>query len=110
LKHFETFSYIGVTSRLKRWKESQELIKEVNFKAFNRNFHLTLKAGTQVLAKKFTAHLVEEDDRLTQFSIDQNIFFSGHLTDNPNVTVNAHMEDTLWSILIYDVNNTFAIE
>ncbi|KAH9514396.1 hypothetical protein Btru_025110, partial [Bulinus truncatus] len=110
LEYFETLNYILETSRVKRNLDGQELIKELKFTAFQRNFHLTLKSGTDVLANNFHAHLVESDGSITPFYIDHSLLYSGYLADNVSVTVSAHIEDRLWSIQIYDHNDTYVLE
>ncbi|CAL1539811.1 unnamed protein product, partial [Lymnaea stagnalis] len=47
---------------------------------------------------------------MTTFFVDQSKIFTGHLTDQRDVNVNAHLEDSLWSIRIYEKNETFGIE
>ncbi|KAI8794797.1 ADAM 17 protease isoform X1, partial [Biomphalaria glabrata] len=110
LKYFETFSAITVTSRLKRSRDSQELIKDLKFTVFKRNFHLILKSGTNVLAKDFHAKLVEADGRTTSVHIDQSLLYTGYLVENTSVLVSAHIEDTLWTIQIHEYNDTYGIE
>uniref|UniRef100_A0A2C9L464 Uncharacterized protein n=1 Tax=Biomphalaria glabrata TaxID=6526 RepID=A0A2C9L464_BIOGL len=110
LKYFETFSYIGVSTRVKRFSGTKELYTQVKFKAFNRNFVLVLKSGTDVLAEGFSAQLVGPDGQMSSFHVDQNIFFSGHLLEDPEVRVAGHMEDALFSIQIFDYNVTYSIE
>ncbi|XP_059152339.1 ADAM 17-like protease [Physella acuta] len=110
LKYYETFSSIGVTSIVKRSNGEQKVIKQVRFKVFDRDFHLHLTTGTTVLAGNFKAYMVYEKERTSQFFIDQSKIFSGYLMGNEDVSVSAFVEDDLWTIHIYDINDTYAVE
>ncbi|KAH9498762.1 hypothetical protein Btru_005067 [Bulinus truncatus] len=110
LKYFETFSHIGETSRVKRSGENQQLIKELQFQVLQRNFHVILKSGTDVLAEDFQAKLVESDGRMSTFHVDHSRLYSGYLSGDRTVSVKAHIEDTLWNIHIFEHNDTYSVE
>ncbi|XP_059159875.1 ADAM 17-like protease [Physella acuta] len=110
LKYYETLTHISVSTHVKRSDGNQILLKHLKFKMFSRLFHVSLKSGTDVLAKGFKAHLVHGDGRMTSYYIDQSKIFTGHLSDNTESSVNAHIEDTLWFIIIFDGNETYTVE
>ncbi|KAI8761220.1 disintegrin and metalloproteinase domain-containing protein 17 [Biomphalaria glabrata] len=110
LKYFETLSSIVERSFTKRDSGVQELIKHLSFKFLNRTFEVRLKSGTSVLAKNFKSYLVQEDGRKEEFLFDESNVYTGHLSGKPSVFVNAHMEDTLWSIHIIEEDDIYAVE
>ncbi|XP_059161581.1 ADAM 17-like protease [Physella acuta] len=110
LKYFETFSQLSVSSKVVRTARSYERRKNLKFQAFGRAFHLSLKSGTNVLSKDFEAVLFSGEMSASSFDVDQSQIYSGHLTDDPSVKVNAHTEETLWSINIFLKNDTYTIE
>lgn len=51
----------------------------INITVF-RNFQLTLRMGTNVLAEEFKAYVVDGDERKKAFAVDQILVFTGHRT------------------------------
>ncbi|BFZ21649.1 hypothetical protein BsWGS_24688 [Bradybaena similaris] len=111
LKYFETLSHVTVASSIKRSADgTRDLFKRLIFRAFERDFDLTLKSGTNLKAKDFRARLVNSDGSSSILYLDESLIFSGHLTDKPNVSIQAHIEDSLWSIHIFDHEDIYAVE
>nr|KAI8738890.1 ADAM 17-like protease isoform X1 [Biomphalaria glabrata] len=110
LKHFETFSEISVTTRVKRFSGSAVLTKDVSFTMFGRDFHLSLKSGASVLTSDFQAYIVDPDGRKESYRVDQSRLYTGILQGKSSTYVNAYVVDDLWSINILDDNETFAVE
>ncbi|XP_059145712.1 uncharacterized protein LOC131932823 [Physella acuta] len=110
LKYYETLSTIHVSKRIRRNANKEEIINNLSFKMFDRDFDLTLTAGTSVLAKDFRAQLAHGDGSVTPHQFDQSKLFSGHETGKPDVSVHACIDNTLWVITIFDVNETYAVE
>ncbi|CAG5130710.1 unnamed protein product, partial [Candidula unifasciata] len=111
LKYFETLSQVSETSSIKRSVDGgSSLFKHVKFRVFDRDFDLTLKSGTNLIAKDFRASLVHSDGSSTTLTLDESLIFSGYLTDKPDVLVHAHIEETLWYIHVYDPEDIYALE
>ncbi|GFO04416.1 disintegrin and metalloproteinase domain-containing protein 17 [Plakobranchus ocellatus] len=113
LSYYETLSEIAVTSRVRRSvsrSSGNQLEKELRFRAFQRNFHLTLRAGSPVLASGFRARLVHGDGGSTSLAIDQSQLFTGHLEGNAQSSVSAHLEGDLWNIQILDREEIYSVE
>ncbi|XP_059159849.1 ADAM 17-like protease isoform X2 [Physella acuta] len=101
---------MGISTYVKRSADIQVFYKFVKFKIFNRNFQLTLRPDTDVLAEEFKAYIVDADDRKKSLAVDQILVFTGHCTDNPAVYVSAYMEGTLLALQIFEENDTYVIE
>ncbi|XP_059139263.1 ADAM 17-like protease isoform X2 [Physella acuta] len=86
------------------------MYKELKFSILQRDFQLVLKSGTDILAAGFVGQLVHEDGKTSPFHVNQDLIFKGHLKDKPDVSVNAHMEDDLWSIKIFEKEEIYAVE
>ncbi|GFS28024.1 disintegrin and metalloproteinase domain-containing protein 17, partial [Elysia marginata] len=111
LSYYETLSHVHVSSHVKRSSQTQaELVKRVQFHAFQRDFHLTLKSGAAVLAKGFRARLVHKDGSSTILPLDPSKIFTGHNTYNAQTVVHAHLEESLWSIQIIEEDEIYAVE
>ncbi|BFZ21652.1 hypothetical protein BsWGS_24691 [Bradybaena similaris] len=81
LKYFETLSHVTVTSSIKRSADgTRDLLKHLMFQAFEREFHLTLKPDTHLMAPGFRARLIEADGSSSEFQLHDNLIYSGHLS------------------------------
>ncbi|KAK6960780.1 disintegrin and metalloproteinase domain-containing protein 17-like isoform X1 [Biomphalaria glabrata] len=110
LKHYETFSEIGIVTKVKRsYNDVPRYIKKLKFNIFNRDFHLHLISGTDILAKDFEAFVIH-NDKETSFRIDQTSLFSGFVIGSPDVKVTANVDGDGWYIQIVDVMETYVIE
>ncbi|KAI8761217.1 ADAM 17 protease isoform X2 [Biomphalaria glabrata] len=109
LNYFETFTYIGVSTKVKRYKDAEKSVREITFQVFNRSFHLLLQAASDVLRDGFTAYLVD-NETTTSYVVDKDQVFTGNVFDKPDVEVSAHREGLLWSIQIHEENETYIIE
>uniref|UniRef100_A0A2C9L9R1 Uncharacterized protein n=1 Tax=Biomphalaria glabrata TaxID=6526 RepID=A0A2C9L9R1_BIOGL len=109
LNYFETFTYIGVSTKVKRYKDAEKSVREITFQVFNRSFHLLLQAASDVLGDRFTAYLVD-NETTTSYVVDKDQVFTGNVFDKPDVEVSAHREGLLWSIQIHEENETYIIE
>ncbi|RUS78539.1 hypothetical protein EGW08_013717 [Elysia chlorotica] len=111
LSYYETLSHIHLSSRVTRSSQSQvDVVKRVQFNAFQRNFHLTLRPGAQVLPKDFKARLVHKNGSSSVLPVDQSNIFTGHDTYNVNSTVHAHLEEDIWSIQIIEESEIYVVE
>ncbi|KAK3795632.1 hypothetical protein RRG08_025683 [Elysia crispata] len=86
------------------------MVKRLQFQAFQRNFHLTLRPGADVLVKNFRARLIHQDGSSTALPLDQSKIFTGHDTYNEQTAVHAHLEEDLWSIQIMEESEIYVVE
>lgn len=113
LSYYETLRSINlsVKTRVRRSSASNAtLMKELHFKAFQRNFHLSLTSGSPVLARDFQARLVYGDGSSTHFSIDQSQIFTGHVVSSRGSAVSAFREGAMWNIHIIENEETYTVE
>ena len=111
LFYYETMSKISETTRAKRSSPpSARLVKELYFRAFRRDFHLSLTSGSSVLAEGFQARMIHGDGSSTRFTVDQSKLFTGRVVHSKQSMVSAFLERGLWNIHIFEQGEAFAVE
>ncbi|KAK7490845.1 hypothetical protein BaRGS_00017901 [Batillaria attramentaria] len=113
LKYYEALESAHVVSRKRRSADTDTrsmFIQEVSFQAFQRDFNLVLYPGSPVLAKDFEVKSVDGEGNIETFFPDLNNIFTGHLSDNHSIPVDAHYEDGILSCTIWCPDETYSVE
>jgi disintegrin and metalloproteinase domain-containing protein 17 len=88
--------------------------KQITFRSYGRQFDLQLQQTREILADDFKAFAVDASGRRKQITVDIGEFYKGHLNDELNSKVTAHIdpESGLMTAAIYDLQNkqTYFVE
>lgn len=85
-------------------------IKQLSFKALDRNFRLMLTPGTDVLSSHFQAYSVDGAGRKEPVYINHENFYEGRIFGEKYSHASVHYEDGLLTATIHTQDDTYVIE